>query len=802
MDLINHFSTAFLLDTLKGDAEAAKALVPENAIFPGIRYETNAYGAEPVAAAPSEVALQPHQPRPDAPLYGQRGPYAVGVRDFVIDTPERQIPVTVWYPASNPEGLEEAVTYTMDFLPDPAAGFPTGGRALRDAAADPSGGPYPLVLYSHGAWCYPAIASFLLEHLASHGFVVMAAVHEDNWGTGMQTTYKSEISRPQDMVRQLDLAEELTNSGGELAGLIDMEHVAVTGQSFGGTIALEMDGARINVADWQETYCVDFPDDEDCKVYPDHFEEMAKLAGLDAVPDGLWPDWSDPRIDAVVATAPGVSMLGGGGLDGMRRPFMLLVGTSDPWINAVLEYRKAFETIPAAEKTRVQFEGAGHMIFGNACEAEPGMVDAGFYFVCADQVWDMNRAQDLIDHFVTAFLLAELKGDAEAAAALAPENVAFPGIRYETTAYNDAAAAVLDDDTVAKIEAIAGGAMTNYSIPGLAIGVVKNGELVYAKGLGDTDVADGTPVTPQSLFGLASLSKMFTAAAIMQLVEQGLIDLDAPVTDYLPEFRLDDPRYTAITVRQLLVHTSGLPWLPATTEVRSEEWGFHDPDTEEGALARMVAGLDGVALVADPGGGQVMYSNTAFDVLGDIVATVSGQPYETYMQDNIFKPLGMESTTFVLDEADPALLATGYQKDPESGDLSAWEFFPYNPQHSPSAGLISNVDDMSRWATALLNEGELDGARILEAGSVEEIWSPSSTMGWGGLLQDYGLGWILAEDAGHRLVWHVGGVPGFHSNLILAPEDGVAVVTMLNLNNYLQDEPWYATEVGTAVTVG
>jgi hypothetical protein len=72
-------------------------------------------------------------------------------------------------------------------------------------------------------------------------------------------------------------------------------------------------------------------------------------------------------------------------------------------------------------------------------------------------------------------------------------------------------------------------------------------------------------------------------------------------------------------------------------------------------------------------------------------------------------------------------------------------------------------------------------------------------MGWGGLLQDYGLGWILAEDAGHRLVWHVGGVPGFHSNLILAPEDGVAVVTMLNLNNYLQDEPWYATEVGTAV---
>ena len=192
----------------------------------------------------------------------------------------------------------------MDFLADPATGFPTGGRALLNAAPDLAGGPYPLVLYSHGAWCFPAMAAFLTEHLASHGFVVMAPVHEDNWGTIFESTHRSEVSRPHDMVRLLDFAETATASSGELAGMIDTEHVAVTGQSFGGGIALEMGGARLNLAEWQETFCVDFPDDEDCKDYPAHFEEMAAMAGLDAVPEGLWPDWSDPRVDVVAARRP------------------------------------------------------------------------------------------------------------------------------------------------------------------------------------------------------------------------------------------------------------------------------------------------------------------------------------------------------------------------------------------------------------------------------------------------------------------------------------------------------------------
>lgn len=285
--------------------------------------------AQEADTEPQDTVLVPPTPREDAPPYGMRGPYAVGVREVVVEPAqeeERPLSAYIWYPALNPEGAEESVTYVMDFLADPATGFPTGGRALHDAEPDPSGGPYPLVLYSHGTWCFPAIAGFFTEHLASHGFVVMAPVHEDNWGTIFESTYRSEASRPQDMVRLLDFAETATAPDGEFSGLIDMEHVAATGQSFGGQTALEMGGARLNLAEWQETYCVDFPDDEDCKNYPAHFEEMAALAGLDAVPEGLWPDWSDPRVDVVAVTAPGVSMLGGGGLEGMQRPFLLLVG--------------------------------------------------------------------------------------------------------------------------------------------------------------------------------------------------------------------------------------------------------------------------------------------------------------------------------------------------------------------------------------------------------------------------------------------------------------------------------------------
>lgn len=385
---------------------------------------------QPITQQPTPTASPPQGLRSDAPPYGVRGPYVVGVRDFVIEPTQgltRSLTVSVWYPALNPAGKPEAITYHLGFPTNTNPDLAIAGRALVDAALDLAGGPYPLVIYSHGGWAYRQDAVYLMEQLASYGFVVMAPLHEDNWGTLFENFYKSEISRPQDIVRTIDFAETVT-ADGPLAGLIDTSQVAVAGWSLGGQIAMEMGGARLNFAEQQTHYCMAFPDDQRCAFYTDHLEEMSALVGLDAVPLGYWPDWSDPRVDAVVLLEPAEGSLGAQP-PALRVPVLLIEGTEDR-----PGYRMA--GIDSMDKTGVIFQNAAHFIMGNSCATVPGMATAGYAMLCSDPVWDMDRSHDLVSHFVTAFLLAELKGDAEAAKSLAPANVAFPGIQYETTAFN------------------------------------------------------------------------------------------------------------------------------------------------------------------------------------------------------------------------------------------------------------------------------------------------------------------------------------------------------------------------------
>lgn len=356
--------------------------------------------------------------------------------------------------------------------------------------------------------------------------------------------------------------------------------------------------------------------------------------------------------------------------------------------------------------------------------------------------------------------------------------------------------AELDSQMADRIDNLAQSTITKYTLPGMAIGIVKDGAVVYTKGFGLGNIETETPFTPQSQFSMASLSKAFTAAAIMQLVEAGKIDLDAPVVDYLPDFRVDHPQSAEITVRDMLGHRSGLPFY-ATEGDRWTAAGYDNPDNEDGALDRFVVSLSDVKLLAEPGGDKTLYSNLGFDTLGAIVAKVSGQDYETYVKENILLPLGMAHSTFLLDETDPELLSTGYRRLAEGSGATAWPSFPFNRQHSPGAGLISTVDDMNRWAMTMLNGAELNGTRILASESLDQMWTPQSNFGPSGLLQDYGMGWFLAEEQGHRFVWHPGGTPGFNSTIILAPDDGLAVITLVNLNSIAPNEPWYATEAGT-----
>src|SRR6266568_3205077 len=210
------------------------------------------------------------------------------------------------------------------------------------------------------------------------------------------------------------------------------------------------------------------------------------------------------------------------------------------------------------------------------------------------------------------------------------------------------AAAHSNEPDIAKIDAYVSAQMQANHIPGVALGLVHNDQIVHLRGFGSADQS-GRAVTPQTPFILASLSKSFTALAIMQLVESGKVKLDAPVQRYLPWFRVADPVASArITLRHLLYQTSGLPASACST------------DQVTMTLEQFVRSL-GTVVLDRPVGSRYEYCSANYDVLGLIVQTVSGQPYGTYVQQHIFAPLQMHDSFASEPEARRDGLAQGYR---------------------------------------------------------------------------------------------------------------------------------------------
>lgn len=309
----------------------------------------------------------------------------------------------------------------------------------------------------------------------------------------------------------------------------------------------------------------------------------------------------------------------------------------------------------------------------------------------------------------------------------------------------------------------------DQQITGLAAGIVRDGRLAYAQGFGVTRLGDAhTPVTPETLFHMASITKLFVATSVMQLWEEGKVDLDSPITRYVPYFELNDARYKSITVRQMLTHTSGMP------DVKDYLW--YKPEYDEGALERYVRGLRNQNLRSDPGL-KFAYSNMAYEVLGELVSKVSGVSFEDYVDARILAPLRMSSSTLLLKKADPAKLAAGHTRGGKKGPAHAVRFYPYNRAHSPSSNLHSNATDMARWAMANLNRGELEGSRILKNSTYDMMWKRAQAIS---AARTVGISWFLGEVKGREAVFHNGGDDGFRTRLVLFPGKGIAVVFMTN----------------------
>ena len=305
-------------------------------------------------------------------------------------------------------------------------------------------------------------------------------------------------------------------------------------------------------------------------------------------------------------------------------------------------------------------------------------------------------------------------------------------------------------------------------IPGFAIGVIQDDRLVYAHGFGVKNlVHNHDPVTPRSLFHMASITKTFVATSIMQLVEAGRINLDTPVVQYLPYFRIADDRYQTITVRQMVTHTSGMP------DVGDNEWD--KPQYDDGALERYVRSLSNQKLIFAPGT-DFRYSNMAFEVLGDLIAKVSGESFDDYVQHHILTPLKMRDSTLLIKKTDPRLMTWGHERD-KDGHVFPSKVYPYNRMHSPSSNLHSNVEDMARWALANLNHGELDGRRILNEQTYDIMWKPAHKLSDS---DGVGISWFPGEYRGQATVSHGGGDTGYATFLVLLPEKKIAVVFMAN----------------------
>ncbi len=293
--------------------------------------------------------------------------------------------------------------------------------------------------------------------------------------------------------------------------------------------------------------------------------------------------------------------------------------------------------------------------------------------------------------------------------------------------------------------------MAQHLVPGLALVVIRDGKVVHRRGFGELE-------TSQPII-IGSLSKAFTATAVMTLVEDGRIDLDAPMRRYLPDMRFDDPAMAAVTVRHLLNQTSGLP--------------AHAPraSARDASLAEQVAALQRVRLVLAPGSSHV-YSSPNYQLLGRIVEVVSGQSFGDYVQARVLDPLQMSSSS-----------TSGAQHAAPGHNLwwglSGPSTYRWERGRLPTASMVVSADDMARFVLWQLGEGPQilsDQSRTLMHRGVGKSEHFS-----------YAMGWREGTTAGVPSLWHGGAVPSYRGAVVMLPQSRSAVIVLTNMSTMFAD---------------
>jgi CubicO group peptidase (beta-lactamase class C family) len=323
-------------------------------------------------------------------------------------------------------------------------------------------------------------------------------------------------------------------------------------------------------------------------------------------------------------------------------------------------------------------------------------------------------------------------------------------------------------DALTKLDVWLEGQRMKHDLPGFSVGVVHDQELIWSKGYGYADVTNKIPATDQTLYRVASITKTFTASAVLQLVEQGKLSLEDPVQKHLPWFTPEgaDPA-EPIRVWHLLSHTSGL--LREAPGMRWDE--FRAPDAMELRAETPKTPLSTLTQT------RIKYSNFGFAVVGELVTQVSGVPYADYLRERILKPLGM-TNSLLLDSAEtiPGLALPYGRRLP--GKARSVETQTKLNSLLSAGGLVSNIRDLAKWASLQFNEADDYRGPVLTGRSLREMHRPRFLVpDWS---TGYGLGWWLNRGEKRAQIEHSGGLPGYKSRILIDPANKVAVIVLIN----------------------
>ncbi len=315
--------------------------------------------------------------------------------------------------------------------------------------------------------------------------------------------------------------------------------------------------------------------------------------------------------------------------------------------------------------------------------------------------------------------------------------------------------------------------MAQRDQPGISVGIIYDQTLIWRRGFGVANVAQKTPATPETLYRIASITKLFTSTAIMQLRDEGLLQLDDPVKKHLPWFEIRNTHADTpvITIRHLLTHAGGLP-----REAAFAYWSTNEFPT----LAEIQQALPDQEF-AIPTGSDWKYSNLGLTLAGEIVAAVAGMPYSAYVTQKILQPLGMDNTFVETIPPEHPLLATGYSR--RLPHVAQREPGPHTDCRGigPAANMASNVEDLAKFVMLQFRAGPRQGQQVLAATSLREM----HRVQW--LNDDWsagrGIGFYVWRLHGRTLVGHGGALLGYRTDLQFVPADKVGVVVLTNADD-------------------